>query len=927
MILIGNQRGGGKDLALHLMKAENERVHVHQIRGFGSDTLMGAFTESYAISRATQCKQHLYSLSLNPPTDADVSVADFEAAIEQAEQRLGLCSQPRAIVFHDKRGDDGILRKHAHAVWCRIDTKAMKAVHHSHDHLKLEKLSRELFLHHGWELPPGHMNKKDRNPLNYSHAEHQQAKRAGKHAGDIRRVFQSTWGSSDTRNAFAAALKEQGYILARGDRRGFVAVDAKGEVYGIARALGIRTKEVQARLGALDDLPPVDEAHSQARQLSPSIAQEQRGNDSPAARRIKRDPEHILSVITEKDSVFTRRDIAKGLSAYIDDAQEYGAAFETVMTSKELTALNAEPDMPESAIKYSTSEMVRLERGLLEDARAMAGASSHHIPAGKIRSAIAIEDTKLRKDIGTGLSPEQCEAVRHVTGHEQLSCVIGVAGAGKSTMLSAARKAWETSGHRVFGAALAGKAAKGLEESSGIQSRSLASYELSWKNNRNTLQRGDILVIDEAGMIGARQMARFVTEAKAKGVKLVLVGDAEQLQPIEAGAPFRAMTENIQPAILRGVHRQKEGWQKQASKDFASGNSQAALQAYQDNKAIDIAESHVSAVQTLVRDYMNDFCKSGTQLALAHRRADVKAINTAIRRARQDSGALQDETAYDTTHGKRKLAAGDRILFTRNDRDLGVKNGMLGTVTKARRNRLSVKLDDTGAVTIPVRDYADFDHGYAATIHKSQGATVDRAYVLASRTMDRHLTYVAMTRHKQGVRLYADREEFQSFTNLTATLSRERLKQSTLDFAEGKTERRELQLQQSERRQAETTRQQLRLNTGLRGLLDRITGKHARTKAKNDREAQKLAELERAETKTLNARQSLERTLRQQKAVNTKAAPHVQAPEQEQLHAPAPKPNRDTEKAAYIAKRKAQKRECPKRRHSNPIHRGPSLGR
>ena len=107
MILVGNQRGGARDLARHLLMNENERVTVHDIRGFASDDLLSAFQESYAISRGTKCKQHLYSLSLNPPQDADASVEDFENAIERAEKALGLEGQPRVVIFHEKLGADG----------------------------------------------------------------------------------------------------------------------------------------------------------------------------------------------------------------------------------------------------------------------------------------------------------------------------------------------------------------------------------------------------------------------------------------------------------------------------------------------------------------------------------------------------------------------------------------------------------------------------------------------------------------------------------------------------------------------------------------------------------------------------------------------------------------------------------------------------
>ncbi len=352
-----------------------------------------------------------------------------------------------------------------------------------------------------------------------------------------------------------------------------------------------------------------------------------------------------------------------------------------------------------------------------------------------------------------------------------------------------ARQAWEGSGYRVVGAALAGKAAKGLQESSGIETRTLASYELSWSKGFNQLQKNDVLVIDEAGMIGSRQLARFVAEAKDKGAKVVLVGDAEQLQAIGAGSPFRALTREIDPASLQGIHRQKHDWQRQASMDFAGGRTRRALEAYRAKGAIHFGRNDVDAKDALVQDYLEDMITNGDQvsrLALAHRRIDVREINEAIRHLRKACGELEGERTYKTARGAREFAPGDRLLFTRNDRELDVKNGMIATVVQTERQYLTVELDtdeDTPVtVTIPVREYDAFDHGYATTIHKSQGATVDRSFVLASSTMDRHLAYVAMTRHRVEAALYADRNEFRNFEQLDSSLSRARLKQSTLDF-------------------------------------------------------------------------------------------------------------------------------------------------
>lgn len=267
MIMVGNQRGGGRDLARHLLKEENERVVVHEIRGFASDNLQAALHESYAVSQGTRCKQHLYSLSLNPPKEAVVSPDAFEDAVNRAEKRLGLEGQPRAIVFHEKRGLDGEVRRHAHAVWCRIDVEAMKAVQLSFDHTKLQSLGRELYIEHGWKMPRGFVNAKETNPRNYSLAEWQQAKRAKKDPLKLKGMFQDCWAISDSQTSFANSIKENGYILARGDRRGVVAVDHSGEVFSVRQYVGIKPKQVRERVADEDALPDVATAHRLAAML------------------------------------------------------------------------------------------------------------------------------------------------------------------------------------------------------------------------------------------------------------------------------------------------------------------------------------------------------------------------------------------------------------------------------------------------------------------------------------------------------------------------------------------------------------------------------------------------------------------------------------------------------------------------------------
>lgn len=503
--------------------------------------------------------------------------------------------------------------------------------------------------------------------------------------------------------------------------------------------------------------------------------------DEDAAQRnadlIREKPEQVLTLITGEKSVFDRRDIARTLHRYInDDVQEFQSAFAKVMASPALVELQAERADPATGeielARFSTREMVEIESGMIESAQRMHAAQSHGVDRRHVERAIDAQDAAIQRSAGDAsarLSDEQRRAIEHITGPERIAAVVGYAGAGKSTMLAAAREAWEAEGYQVHGAALSGKAAEGLEESSGIQSRTLASWSRGWDNERAMLGRGDVFVIDEAGMVGSRQLASFVNEIEARGAKIVLVGDHEQLQAIGAGAPFRAITEEIGHAELSEIRRQRVDWQREASVDFASHRTAEGLAAYHEHGNISFAETGEDARGEIVRDYLADRDErpDGTRVAMAHRRADVHAINDAIRTELQDRGELargEDAGAltFQTNDGKREFAPGDRIVFLENNRDLGVKNGMLGTVEHVEAGRIVAQLDGRGgdSVSVPMGDYQAIDHGYATTIHKNQGATVDRSYVMASGTMDRHLTYVAMTRHRDGVQLYAAQDEF-----------------------------------------------------------------------------------------------------------------------------------------------------------------------
>ena len=255
MILKGSQRAGAKQLAAHLLNdRDNDHVTVLELKGFVAEDLHGALREAEAVSKATQCKQYLFSLSLNPPQSAVAGEEDFEQAADRAEKALGLDGQPRAIIIHEKEG-----RRHGHVVWSRIDAESLTAINLPHFKRRLTSLSKELYLDHGWDLPEGLRAHGGKSFLNFSLDEWQQARRLDLDPREIKALMREAWERSDSLQGFGNALEERGYFIAKGDRRGFVALDVQGNVFAVPKWLGLKTKEVREKLGDPDQLPSVSD--------------------------------------------------------------------------------------------------------------------------------------------------------------------------------------------------------------------------------------------------------------------------------------------------------------------------------------------------------------------------------------------------------------------------------------------------------------------------------------------------------------------------------------------------------------------------------------------------------------------------------------------------------------------------------------------
>jgi Ti-type conjugative transfer relaxase TraA len=486
------------------------------------------------------------------------------------------------------------------------------------------------------------------------------------------------------------------------------------------------------------------------RNLAERIA-ERRDIAAENGRRIIADPNLALQALTHMQATFTKRDIGKYLHTRTDGAEQFDLAYLKVTTSPELFKLGTDEH---GSDRYTTLEMLGIERNLLERAQRLAN-SSDHVVSPTDQQQIPAKD---------GLSPQQRAAFEHVTAPHDLAVVVGVAGAGKSTMLKSAREAWEVAGFTVKGAALAGIHAENLEGASGITARTLASWELSWSKGRDLLGKRDVLVIDEAGLIGTRQLARVLEHAEKAGAKVVLVGDPEQLQAIEAGAAFRGIAEQSGMAEMNEVRRQNSEWQREATKQFAAGKTIEALEAYDQHQAIHMAPTKDAARKALLSAWRAAETQhpGASRIMLAYTRDDVRQLNEQARELRRAAGELGNGEVIQTERGAREFATGDRVLFLRNERSLGVKNGSVGTLEKISGGLLQVRLDgkEGHRVMIDPIQYAHLDHGYATTVHKSQGASVDHTFALLTPHLDRHSAYVVFTRHRESVSVFYGAEDF-----------------------------------------------------------------------------------------------------------------------------------------------------------------------
>jgi hypothetical protein len=460
--------------------------------------------------------------------------------------------------------------------------------------------------------------------------------------------------------------------------------------------------------------------------------------------------------LTRDRSRFARRDVVQAFAeaaargARVAEIERRATAF---LDRDEIVALESGSRERE----YTTRSLLLIERELLGGAEGRRATGVAVAEAEAIRAAF---------DARRSLSSEQRDLVVALTrSGDGVQIVRSAAGTGKTFALGAAVDAWQASGTAVLGCSLSARAACELRDQTGVDAKTIARLRRAL-DERVELSAGAVLIVDEAGMVGTRDLAALTVAAQRANAKLVLVGDDHQLPELQAGGAFAALARQLGAVELREVRRQCHAWDRAALAALRAGDGDAFARAYVEQGRIVAAPSAEAARTAMVDDWHAAYESGATAIMIAHRRADVADLNARAREKLRALGRLGD---HQVAIGTRTFARGDRVVTKRNDRRLNVVNGQAGVITAIDGGRCEVRFDDGRDLQLPERYVREghLDHGYASTAHRAQGATVDRTFVLGSDELYREWGYTALSRHRQGTRFYVTAA--QSFINASPT--------------------------------------------------------------------------------------------------------------------------------------------------------------
>ena len=484
-----------------------------------------------------------------------------------------------------------------------------------------------------------------------------------------------------------------------------------------------------------------------------------------------------LRELTQVKSTFKIQDlyhhIAKQAQLTGDDANSISHTVEDILNSERLIFLSK--DYKNNLI-YTTKEVIEAEREMVQLAKEL----NQQVIVAPSDKALRQAIDRTQQVLGHSLSEEQAIALKNASTESMLTIIQGSAGAGKSTSLSALRIAHEHISHKIIGACIAKTAADNLQKETQIESGTIAMLLSQAKKGKKPLKNVDVLVIDEAGQVGAIQMQALLKLAKASNTKIVLTGDSEQLDAIERGGvlTYLSRPDIIKPSKINAIRRQREPWAKQAVMDLRDGKSEKALKVIKEKGGINFADSHPEAILALVKKWRN-FTQDNPQkqaVVLAQRWKEVEALSNKLRCIYQERGFVGYENisfncVVSNKPLKQEFSIGDKVRFSQNDYKLGVSNGTFATVKNItniqNQPTIDVVLDNGKSIRVNSLNYQDeygrlpLVHSYAMTVYSSQGITVDTAFVLYNAHMDRANTYVAGSRHKDDCHWFFNSKEIE----------------------------------------------------------------------------------------------------------------------------------------------------------------------
>jgi Ti-type conjugative transfer relaxase TraA len=487
-----------------------------------------------------------------------------------------------------------------------------------------------------------------------------------------------------------------------------------------------------------------------------------------------RNPDEILKKLTEKSSVFGREDVERILEKFIEGSDR-DTIREKIFSHKSIVPLYDGKSQGETGL-FTTKEVRLEEEKLLRFAAKVDEVDVRSIQETVIHGICQIK----------GLYAEQAQALRHITQETKgIAIVQGRAGTGKSYTMNAIREVYEKSGINIIGLAPTHLVVGDMVKE-GFQSASTVhKFLFDINNGRASIPQKSVLMVDEAAMLGNSVLLELFNAAKEKDTKIVLFGDSKQLSSVERGGMFETLSNIYGSSVLKDVQRQKIDWQKTVSERLGDGAYKQAIHTLDQAKAIDWKKTKEESMASLINAWAENHGKhpDRTRLILASKNIDVDALNKAAREIRLAKGEI-DSQGYEvmTQRGKEVFSQGDRVAFTLTDKDVEVQSGILGTVKSLDAKNCVVTLDNDKEVTFNPEKYQGLKLGYASTIYKSQGKTIDEIYVLHDKSANQKLSYVALSRQSHELKVFVNTQETKSLGHLISQVSRDNRKISSLEF-------------------------------------------------------------------------------------------------------------------------------------------------